>query len=121
MKSLMIIILTAVAAAAGLISVSVTNAADKKGALIYATATSTFEAASDRDGKFALLVGIDNYQHVHKLNGAVEDIEAIHSLLTSPRFGFDPKNVVMLKDPIGSATQQGTAENIIGEFIKLID
>jgi len=64
------------------------------------------------EGKFALLVGIDKYHHIKSLNGAVRDVEELQKLLTSSKFGFDPKNVIVIKD------EQGTAENILGTFRK---
>jgi hypothetical protein len=76
-------------------------------------------------GKRALLVGIDLYepagtqaQHpagchggrcdlpvFKNLDGPLNDVAAMRDLLSSPKFGFDPKNIVVVTNPALPATQ----------------
>jgi hypothetical protein len=68
-----------------------------------------------KDGKFALLIGINKYLYMKPLRGAVRDVREMKKLLTSAKFGFDPVNVAVIED--GHAT----AENIIKGFRELIE
>ncbi len=72
-------------------------------------------AADTSDGKFALLIGINKYEHVKKLFGSVADVEAISALLQDQKFGFVRKNIEILPE------EKATAANMIAAFIRLID
>ena len=61
--------------------------------------------------KLALLVGIDGYPHLDNLTGCNTDIELQRELLIH-RFGFNPKDIVVLSD------RQATRENIETAFIE---
>ena len=61
--------------------------------------------------KLALLVGINVYSHQDNLTGCNTDIELQRELLIH-RFGFNPKDIVVLKD------RQATRENIETAFIE---
>jgi hypothetical protein len=54
--------------------------------------------------KLALLVGIDEYQHVGNLNGAVNDVKNMRSLLVDD-FAFPESHVTVLTN--GEATRKG--------------
>jgi hypothetical protein len=45
--------------------------------------------------KLALLIGIDDYENVSDLDGCVNDVENMRSLLRD-KFGFEEKNIVTL-------------------------
>ena len=66
--------------------------------------------AQQSDGKYALLIGIDQYQHMSPLNGTVRDVIAVKKLLIGKKFGFDPKNVLVITNA------QATADNILQAF-----
>lgn len=53
---------------------------------------------------WALIIGIDKYKHVEKLDSAVKDATALRELLVS-RYGFAASRVTMLLD--GQATREG--------------
>ena len=53
---------------------------------------------------YALLIGIDAYQHVPKLQYAVSDVNALKEVLVA-RYGFPVANVAVLTD--GRATKEG--------------
>ena len=53
------------------------------------------------DNSWAVIIGINEYEHVDKLNYAVQDAEAIQDLLIS-NFNFPKENIIMLTD--GDAT-----------------
>ena len=58
------------------------------------------------DESWAVIIGIDKYQHVPKLSYAVADAESIRSLLVS-KFGFKENHIVVLTN------QQATKQNIL--------
>jgi len=83
-------------------------------------AAATSVDAQGRPGpkKLALLVGIDHYKYpsvVSSLDGAVNDIEAMQAILTSPRYGFAPQNIHVLKD--GQATRENILKKEIDGFL----
>lgn len=53
--------------------------------------------------KLALLIGINDYRFVSKLNGALNDVDDMFKVLTSTAYGFDIANIHFLKD--GEATR----------------
>jgi hypothetical protein len=59
--------------------------------------------------KFALQVGIDDYQYVNKLDGCVQDILDMKAVLIQ-KFGFPQKNILTLTN------RQATHEAIIAAF-----
>ncbi|MFL6274166.1 MAG: caspase family protein [Blastocatellia bacterium] len=59
--------------------------------------------------KFVLQVGINDYLHVPKLRGCVQDVEKMREVLTE-RFGVLPDHVMVLTD------RQATGEAIISAF-----
>lgn len=71
----------------------------------------TAVAANGSDGvmKFALQVGIDDYQYVTKLDGCVQDILDMKPILTK-KFGFPEPNILALTN------RQATHEAIIANF-----
>ncbi len=66
-----------------------------------ATAVATLPAtAPNAPGKFALLVGINNYKYPDKVSplaGSINDVEAMRQLLIG-KFEFSPENVLTLTD-----------------------
>ena len=60
--------------------------------------------ASGAPQKWALLIGIDGYLHVRPLTGCVNDVKAMHQILTGA-FKFPEDNVTVLTD--GAATREG--------------
>lgn len=70
-----------------------------------------FNTGGDPNGKYALLVGIDDYPGSGSdLRGPVRDAGIMHEVLTE-RFGFDPANVVTLTD--AEATRENIANGIV--------
>ncbi len=71
----------------------------------------TAVAANGSDGvmRFALQVGIDDYQYVSKLDGCVQDILDMKPLLTK-KFGFPEANIITLTN------RQATHEAIVSAF-----
>jgi hypothetical protein len=63
---------------------------------------------------WALIVGINEYQSLPRLSGAVKSAKMIREKLVR-EFGFDPENVIELYD------DQATRENILKAFDKLMD
>jgi hypothetical protein len=61
-------------------------------------------SASAEPQKWALLIGIDGYPHVRPLNGCVNDVKAMHQILTGA-FKFPGENVTELTDE--AATRDG--------------
>ena len=61
------------------------------------------------DNSYALIIGIDKYEHVRSLDYAVKDAEDIHSMLVD-KFNFQQDNIVLLKD------EEATKTSIIQEF-----
>ena len=57
------------------------------------------------DNSYALIIGINEYEHVDKLNYAVQDAEAIKNLLVS-NFNFPKEHIIMLTD------KEATLDNI---------
>ena len=49
------------------------------------------------DNSWAVIIGINEYEHVDKLNYAVQDAEAIKNLLISS-FNFPKEHIIMLID-----------------------
>lgn len=71
----------------------------------------TYETGGDPAGKYALLVGIDDYPGTgNDLRGPVEDARIMERVLTE-RFGFAPENVVTLNDD--DATRENIANGIL--------
>ncbi len=73
--------------------------------------TSTSESATKNVNKFALLVGINQYQYQKNLNGAVNDVHNMKSILIN-RFGFtdDAKHIRVLTN------EQATRRAILNEL-----
>jgi hypothetical protein len=73
--------------------------------------SATFATGGTSDGKYALLVGIDDYPGTGSdLRGPVEDARIMYRALTE-RFGFDPQNIVVLND--SDATRDNIANGIV--------
>ena len=68
----------------------------------YALAVTTDEIYDD---SWAVIIGINEYEHVDKLNYAVQDAEAIKDLLIS-NFNFPKEHIIMLTD------KEATLDNI---------
>src|SRR3989304_4784897 len=67
--------------------------------------------------KYALLIGINRYSNLppqYKLNGCINDIEMIASLLEE-NFGFPEGNITLLQD------EEATREGILAAFEALTD
>jgi len=76
-----------------------------------ATPFAGFGTGGDPDGRYALLVGIDDYPGTGSdLRGPVEDARIMERALVE-RFGFDPANVVTLND--SDATRANIAQGIV--------
>jgi hypothetical protein len=60
--------------------------------------------AAQAGEQHALLIGINNYQQLPTLNGALNDVEVMRDLIVH-RYGFDPANVTVLTD--NQATREG--------------
>ena len=76
-----------------------------------ATGFAGFGTGGDPNGRYALLVGIDDYPGTGSdLRGPVEDARIMERVLTQ-RFGFDPANVVTLND--SDATRANIAQGIV--------
>ena len=76
-------------------------------ALTLASAAS--HEASQEHNKLALLIGIDDYENVSDLDGCVNDVGNIKSLLRD-KFGFEEKNIVTL------VNEQATHKAILDTF-----
>ena len=61
------------------------------------------------DNSWALIIGIDKYQNVQKLNYAVDDAEDVKDLLID-QFGFPQNNITLLKN------EEATKQNILKSF-----
>jgi hypothetical protein len=73
--------------------------------------STTYTTGGSSDGKYALLVGIDDYPGTGSdLRGPVEDARIMYRALTE-RFGFDPANIVTLND--SDATRENIANGIV--------
>ena len=73
--------------------------------------STTYSGGGDPTGKYALLVGIDDYPGTGSdLRGPVEDARIMYRALTE-RFGFDPANIVTLND--SDATRENIANGIV--------
>ena len=71
----------------------------------------TYTTTGSSDGKYALLVGIDDYPGTGSdLRGPVEDARIMYRALTE-RFGFDPANIITLND--SEATRENIANGIV--------
>jgi hypothetical protein len=71
-------------------------------------------AMAEAETRRALVIGIDDYlSPADNLAGAVNDAEAVASLLETPRFGFAAKDVVRLRD------SDATRERILAEMRRL--
>lgn len=69
-----------------------------------------FGSGGDPNGRYALLVGIDDYPGTGSdLRGPVEDARIMERVLTE-KYGFDPANIVTLND--ADATRQNIAMGI---------
>ena len=75
------------------------------------TPIGSLETAGQAEGrkKLALLIGIDDYENVSDLNGCVNDVENMKSLLRD-KFGFEEKNIVTLLN------KQATRKAILDTF-----
>lgn len=70
-----------------------------------------YDTGGDPAGKYALLVGIDDYPGTgNDLRGPVEDARIMERVLTQ-RFGFAPENVLTLNDD--EATRENIANGIL--------
>ncbi len=78
--------------------------AEEAASIAPGTAPSTTPAAPLYAHSFALLIGINAYQHVTPLRYAVNDVTALRDLLVE-HFGFPAENVVTLTD--AEATKDG--------------
>lgn len=67
---------------------------------------SVSSASADSPNRLALLIGIDKYQKVNDLRGAVNDVRRMHYVLTN-KFGLDKENVHVLTN------EQATRDGII--------
>ncbi len=67
--------------------------------------------AQSTNRKLALLVGINRYPHQEHLDGCLTDVELQRELLIH-RFGFNPQDIVVLRD------RQATRENIETAFVE---
>ena len=75
------------------------------------SASRTYTTGGPSNGKYALLVGIDDYPGIgNDLNSPVEDARIMYRALTE-RFGFDPANIVVLND--SDATRENIANGVI--------
>lgn len=75
------------------------------------SSATTYTTGGPSDGKYALLVGIDDYPGTgNDLRGPVEDARIMYRALTE-RFGFDPANIVVLND--SDATRENIANGIV--------
>ena len=75
------------------------------------SSATTFTTGGASDGKYALLVGIDDYPGTGSdLRGPVEDARIMYNALTQ-RFGFDPANIVVLND--SDATRENIANGVV--------
>ena len=79
----------------------------KNQSLRYAKAIS---ASNSR--KLALLVGINNYQNVNNLKGAITDVHLQKELLVN-RFGFNPRDILIVSD---ESQIKPTREGILQAF-----
>ena len=61
------------------------------------------------DNSYALIIGIDKYEHVRSLDYAVKDAEDIHSMLMD-KFNFQKDNIILLKN------KEATKASILREF-----
>jgi hypothetical protein len=68
------------------------------------SSTPSSSRAEEPPTKRALLIGINKYLHVPKLNGSLNDIETMRQVLVS-RFGFDERHIATLTDE--AATRAG--------------
>ena len=64
------------------------------------------------DNSYALIIGIDKYENVQKLNYAVDDAESIKDILINS-FDFPEENVSLL------INEEATKQNIIKSFSKI--
>jgi sulfatase modifying factor 1 len=77
--------------------------AQEKGMIIAGKASSELSGVIYRKG-WALIIGINKYPNVPPLDYAVADANAVAELIKR-KFGFDEKNITLLKD--AQATKQG--------------
>jgi Caspase domain len=70
--------------------------------------------------KRALLIGI-NYTNIpgDTLNGCIDDIVNVYNVLTT-QYGYDPTNIVMLRDDSSDPTLQPTKANILQNIQQLV-
>ena len=61
------------------------------------------------DNSWALIIGIDKYQNVQKLNYAVNDAESIKNILIDS-FNFENEKILFLTN------EQATKQNILKSF-----
>ena len=61
------------------------------------------------DNSWALIIGIDKYESVRKLNYAVKDAESIQNILLNT-FGFSSENITLLTN------EQANKQNILKSF-----
>lgn len=74
----------------------------------------SFDNTGASDGRYALLVGIDDYPGTGSdLRGPVRDAQIMRNVLVE-RFGFADENIVMLTD--ADATRENIANGILGHL-----
>jgi hypothetical protein len=70
-----------------------------------------YPGGGDPNGKYAVVVGIDDYPGTsHDLRGPIDDATLVHDALVD-KFGFSEDNIVFLQD--GEATRLGIANAIL--------
>ena len=75
------------------------------------SSAASFSTGGASNGKYALLIGIDDYPGTGSdLRGPVEDAQIMYNTLTE-RFGFDPANIVVLND--ADATRENIANGVV--------
>ena len=77
--------------------------------LIVITVCFSLETQDIYDNSWALIIGIDKYESVRKLNYAVKDAESIQDILLNT-FGFPSENITLL------INEQGNKQNILKSF-----
>jgi hypothetical protein len=86
---------------------SASSASNASGPIDYAA---RYPGGGDPKGRYALMVGIDNYQGIgNSLRGPVADARLTGRMLVE-RYGFNPANVVYITD------RESTREHIIEAF-----
>ena len=66
------------------------------------------------DNSYAIVIGIDKYEHVRQLNYAVKDAKSIQEILEET-FDFPSENITLLTD------KEATRENILNSFFEITE